>query len=510
MKAASALLVAVLVVLLIVVVVAVARDANWAEEEKDDGETRAAKLYRASDGSFDAAARAAVRAAIVETPNPTPADRLLAANVITNTVLNREAPAARDVTAGRARARQRLDLYGVARRQLITALDDAAAGAGGGADAIIVDAAAGFAHGALAALFANDPLLGDVVFFGGGPGHVLGGGPDMMHGWPLQDGILVDFDMDGAARWLDAPVAARAGALREQLVDTRRREARAVAGPARGAVADTYVALATAHVDDPQNVHDHSVLSCLRGIVERLRADQGPVESLPPVDAVIGEIRAAGDTLSRATPHTPPRPQRVADAVAVAERTKAGERVVAVGATDEECLRRVWARASDPRNAANRGAIRAAVFDALVDSWEGTPRHIMCVNGRTGHILGALAMLDHDNRNWIVERLEHFKNSIFARTRDVIEREAAAAAASPDAELAKAGRLYLAKTAAEAAAAGDPADEAVDRLAATMRAAIAAMVDEYAGAIDGNLGTEGTIPPYMVESIKKEAQAAVS
>src|SRR5205807_946238 len=79
------------------------------------------------------------------------------------------------------------------------------------------------------------------------------------------------------------------------------------------------------------------------------------------------------------------------------------------------CLRGVWARADDPRNAATRGQMRQALFDSLVDAWEEgiAGRKITCVNGRTTRILSALVLLDADERNWQVKKLEQFKNDIF-------------------------------------------------------------------------------------------------
>lgn len=494
MAPATVVLVALLTALVILMLYAVAKESGWHRAQlrvrASASKIGPRYIYGGSNGDFDAPARAALRR-IEAAPDPTAGDHLLAATIIARNVLQRDNPVERSPATGRPtraavdRTRARLELYGRARRHLINALDVAQADAEA---PLLADFAAGFAHGGFAVMIAHDPLVTEFEL----------------------PGIVLDFDEWGAAT--DVAVAGRAGALREQVINARQHEARAIAGPAPGAVADAYVALATAHVNDGQNVHDHSVLACLQAIVARLRTDQGTLEALPSLDTIVAEVTASGDRLSRATPAGPPRPERTADALAVIARTRAGERVVAVGATDEECLRRVWARADDPRNVENRDALRTALFDGLVDCWESNPltgRQIMCVNGRTGHILGSLAMLDWDRRNWVVERLEHFKNSIFARARAVVEREAAAALASGDPELEKAGKLYLAKTAAEVAAAGTVDDAAIERLSATMRTAIATMVDEYVATIDENLGAESVVPAYMVESIKSEAQAAV-
>ncbi|NBQ44183.1 MAG: hypothetical protein EBU23_17405 [Mycobacteriaceae bacterium] len=185
---------------------------------------------------------------------------------------------------------------------------------------------------------------------------------------------------------------------------------------------------------------------------------------------MIADIRRDGAKLSEG------RPALVDDAVAVAERTRRGEKVLAIGATDEECLRRVWRRADDFRNAATRGQIRQAVFDALADAWEpgqfgglgGGGRHIVCVNGRTTRILAALVLLDWDQRNWGVKTLEQFKNDVFARAAAVIARVAKEAAAGPDAGLRAAAAAWQATTPAALEAAG-ATDADSERLAPTGR-----------------------------------------
>ena len=258
------------------------------------------------------------------------------------------------------------------------------------------------------------------------------------------------------------------------------------------------MAAATAHTDDPQNTHDTGVLASLRGVVERLRAEQG---ALPTLDEVIADIRRDGPKLSNGRPHL------VEDAIAVAERTRRGERVVALGATDEECLRRVWRRADDPRNAAVRGDLRQAVFDALVDSWEpgadGGVRHIVCVNGRSTRLLASLVLLDFDKQNWSVKSLEQFKNDAFARAAAAIAETAAAAAAGADPDLRAAAAAYSATTPAALAAAG-ASDAASERLADQMRDAVGAAVDALARE------TGISLPAPVLAGVRAEAQAAVA
>ena len=92
---------------------------------------------------------------------------------------------------------------------------------------------------------------------------------------------------------------------------------------------------------------------------------------------------------------------------------------------------------------------------------------------------------------------------MFARAAAVIARVAKEAAAGPDAGLRAAAAAWQATTpAALAAAAASDADS--ERLAAAMRAAVAADVDAFAR--ESGLA----LAPPVIEAVKLEAQAAVA
>jgi hypothetical protein len=320
----------------------------------------------------------------------------------------------------------------------------------------IIDAAAGFAFGGFNELLANDPIIANF-------------------GWDFDNlTIFQGFPVD-------QPLAAAAAQRREDLTHERQVAAAAAVaaqGGARGVGVATYVELATQNTDDPQNAHDTGVLACLRAIVERLRADQADA-ALPGPDEVMAEIRARGGDFSEGRAH------RVTDVEEVIARTKNGERVIAIGATDAECLGRVC--------------------------WEEgvTGRKIVCVNGRISRLLSALILLDWDKRNWEVKKLEQFKNDIYAAAAAVIAAEAEQAANSSDPDMRRAGRLHLARSAAEATAIGEPPKAVSDQLAEKMRTAIGAMVDSYVRNLEEGLGVKGAIPTYMIASVTEEAKAAV-
>jgi hypothetical protein len=506
MKASTVILIAVLAVILALIIYAVATDAAWAQKGYwlANFVESPWQVYRRSDGTFDEAAQLALRRATGR-HNPTPADHFLSATVLTRNVLAQEhrpelGRDGRPTPAAQERARIRRDAFDQARTHYMAALEGLRTVRGGRGRAPntqganpdqIIDAAVEFAFGGVAGLLAHDPLLAALV------------GED----WDFQAHFAL-FQGPQGVIFVDQPLAMAAGQRREELVRERQRVAREAAkeqGGARGAGVDTYFELATQHTDDPQNAHDQGVLACLRAVIIRLREEQPSLAALPAVDDVVADLRANGDKYSDG------RRYIVADAVAVAERTRAGERVITLDATDEECLRRVWARADDPRNAATKPQMRQALFDALVDAWEPgiSGRNITCVNGRTTRILSALVLTDFDKRNWTVKKLEQFKNDIYEEAGKVIAVVATRAAESSEASMAAAGRSYLAKTAAELQAIGEIPADAADRLAESMRAEIGQMVDDYIVALENELGAKGAIPEQMVETVKAEAQAAV-
>jgi len=453
-------------------------------------------VYARSSGTFDEAAQLALSRATGRA-TPTPGDHALAATIITRSILGQEHRPEYEADgtptpATTAEAQRRRELMDAARAHFIAALEglrrgharpapttriaNAAGGFQAPGAAFIVDHADEFAHAALENIGQNNMFW----FANGG-----------------QLEIIID---------RDAQLAHFAGETRKQTIEERQAAAKAAAkGPAakQQAVAE-YVRLATANTDDPQNTHDSGVLACLRAVVERLRKDQAGLE-LPSIDAIRGEIKLNATKLSEG------RPQRVADVLEVVKRTEAGERIIKIGTTDEECLRRVWLRASDPRNAGRQNALEQAVFDALLDCWEEGigGRHIVCVNGRTSRILAALVTLDWDERNWIVKKLEQFKNDIFDKSRALITEVAREEAKSGDAAMRCAALSYLATTVAESAAAGEPSEAATAALATKMRLAIERMVDEYVAQLK-NEGLESAIPDYMIDAVKAEARAAVT
>ncbi len=483
MKASTSILLGLIVVLVILIIYAVARDPVWSR--------RSFWSLRASRPGGGG-----------PVPVLTVGGHFAAARGIARDLAER-------ITGGRAQTRAVRELYEQAEAHYTEALRGlretrlpahvrprarGGARAGGPHAVQIIDAALGFAF---ADFMGGDFPQGAEVFF------------DVANEGLLRPGDIF-FNLNGQIPLPGPGLVREAVARRDEVIHDRARAAHSIAaeeGGALGAATDTYIDLATQQTSDPQNVHDPGVLACFKAILTRLREDQGPLDALPGLDAIAEGITQQGPRLSKN------RPEVVKRALDVVQRTRDGERVAGFDATDAECLRRVWARADDPRNAGSRDLLRQALFDVLTDEcWEpalGGGMKIVCVTGRSTQILSSLVLKDWDERNWEVKRLEQFKNEIFEETKRVINAVALRAATSADPEKRQAGRAYLATTAAEMREIGEVREEAAKQLADEMRTEIDAAVDAYVDRKDRDYDIKGAIPSYLIASVKEEAKAAV-
>ena len=414
-----------------------------------------------AEGPSDGAAGPALQRPPPVTPDLAPADHLRAATAFHRNLLAQERPQATDLEV----RRRRHNFFGRARDHYFAALtglteqaiarDEAARAVrryGGEVTApeapgnpgaeFIIDAALGFAFEGVEALLQNDPLLAVLLT----ENQLLAGGPDVF-GAGFEIMLAPDSEMAGLAR-----------ERRLSSIQSRRAAAGEIArGGGQGARAEIFLDLSRRNTSDPQNSHDPSVNASKRAIIARLRAAQGPHERLPSLGQIAEEIRRGSFSRDPLTARA--RPALTEKAVAVVRRAHNGERSASAQATDEEVLRRVWARADDPRNAKQRDLMRQAVYDALVDSWERGGvggEEIQCVDGRISRMVGSLTLLDWDTQNWEMRRLEQYKNDLFALAGRVIQA-AARRAAEQDADegLQKVGRSFLATSPAELRQIGD-------------------------------------------------------
>ena len=290
----------------------------------------------------------------------------------------------------------------------------------------------------------------------------------------------------------DMPELIQTANQRREEAITARQQIALESTPSDVPLSKTFLELSIQNTNDAQNVHDTSINATIGDIIKRLRADQNNM-ILPSVDEIWEEIKKNGEELSDK------RLFKINDVGEVIVRIKMGERIIIHNLTDEECLQRVWLRINDPKNNETKKQLRQAVFDALFDCWEEgiIGKHIVCVTGRVTKLLSALTLLDWDEKNWEFKRLEQIKNDIFVKTAKVITDEATIASKSDDPDIKNAGLSYLGSDT-------EASEAAEEQLASKIKGAIRDMILAHIEELGTNV-----VPPYMVDSIIFEAQAAV-
>lgn len=302
------------------------------------------------------------------------------------------------------------------------------------------------------------------------------------------------------------------GGHRNNIITTNQNTAQQNADTRGGAI-DNYIELATRPTNDSQNVHDHTVLSGFKQILERLIDDRNNSEDsqhLLSLDEIKNEIK------QKERRYSDNRPQVAMKALAVIDKMKDGEKITALEidgspTTDELCLQLVWDRSMHPLNSKNASLIKQSIFDNLVDAWEfdiftNEPK-IVCVTGRATRMLSSLTLLDFDEQNWEVKKFEDFKNDIFNKVKQIIMEQAEIASLSSDQNIKNAGLTYLAKTAEEFNAIPTPSHDATINLNNTIKKEISNMISSYVQTLENDYNTK--IPEYMKNSIEKEAIASI-
>lgn len=300
---------------------------------------------------------------------------------------------------------------------------------------------------------------------------------------------------------------------RNTTTQSRQNTAKEIAEQIPGTQADVYLDLSQRNTSDSQNSHDPSINAAKKSIIDRLRSDQSKSNKYSTItlDTIINEINKNSNEFSRDPRTNKPRPVLTGKAVKVIERAKNGERSLSADATDEEVFKRVWLRADDDRNKKNHNLLKQSFYDSLVDCYErGIGKDtIQCVDGRISRILGSLVLLDFDERNWNMKRLEQYKNDIFEKSAKVIKESAKEAAdQNEDEELKRVGQSYLATSGAELSKIGEVNEEKEKEWIESTRSRISSMIDNYVEKQTAD-SSQSIIPKHSIESIKQEACLAL-
>ena len=428
------------------------------------------EVYRRSNGKLDLPAKHALNRARnrLRWSNDSPEDHLLAATVLTRNLLYQEHDPEQDESgnytdAAIAESIWRQEMFDEARMHFHNALNTAEFVT----DEIIpqgfiIDAALIFALDGANLAITNDPILERMLY----------NGPDEM---------LINTAIE----------------TKDSLIDSRRNEAAEELITSHVAATDAYVQLAQQETNGDETVHDPGVRACLFAVINRLREENHRQIS---TDQIVNEIKKYGKELSDN------RPKLVDDVLEIIKVVQRGDKIKQpdMSITDEECLHLVWNRIYHPKNSVNRYKLRQAIFDALLDCWiyEFSTRRIACVDGRVSRMLASLVLLDFDKRNWLVKKMEQFRNDIFKISGEIIHKIVEDSIKSSDIQLNQAGLAYTDPSA-------DAPQTAIDKLNDKMKESILSAIDKYVVDLEQEFGIKDAIPERMISSVKKEALAAI-
>lgn len=257
-------------------------------------------------------------------------------------------------------------------------------------------------------------------------------------------------------------IGQRIPGAQRHLAQERARDASQVA-TTRKEFVDEYIENSQAHVNDPQNVHDPSVIKNLNETASKLQLTERKKVSIE-------------DTLDEIKEHIRRNAGKLGEANAVkANRTletmsKVNAFISSYGMHEEYILKCVWDRSYLQENAPNADKMRMAVARALADCVEHDA--VVCSTGRASQMLGALVLLDVDPGLGKAMTYQEYKNEIYKEAQAIIEEEIGNALESDDPGMQALGRSYE-----------DPGEtfpkEAEETFRATVQKRVDDMLEDY-------------------------------
>lgn len=272
----------------------------------------------------------------------------------------------------------------------------------------------------------------------------------------------------------------RAPAVYTEVVTQNREAKRAKVAGAKNKQEAVAAYLTAPLTSDNQNVHDSSVNNDLRRMLDIIERDNEQYGVAVSPSTYEREIREAIGKL-------PTDRQQAAKTTLAA--MLGGVAVSTYNTTEPNVLYNVWSRTHHPANIANKTVdnLRESIVDALYDaSKDGT----VCVNGRCGRVIEALAAVDSDRRLDGVKTTEAYKAEIFDRARQLIDSHVESIKDVP--AMSEIYKSYSDPSV-------DPPQEQVERFKAEVSANIDKLADEYTG----------RVPAPQLATILVDAKSAI-
>lgn len=189
------------------------------------------------------------------------------------------------------------------------------------------------------------------------------------------------------------------------------------------------IAFANTVTSDAQNTHERGVLNDTKKVINNLKKSTTKI----PISQCMTEARER-------CKHLEPSKRRKAEATL----SKIDDGFISgLNDTESDIFALVWSRSHHEANENNKEEIQNAILDALVDSVNNDQYNTtVCVTGRAARYVGALAILDFDDKSTKVMTYEMHKNEIFNDCKSIIENEIKSLSVDPTSVLAQGAKSY--------------------------------------------------------------------
>lgn len=170
---------------------------------------------------------------------------------------------------------------------------------------------------------------------------------------------------------------------------------------------------------DPQNVHDHQVVTDTQRKFRRIV--QHNSEVYDPLDHKNSkDIRSVFEDINQAVnSHAFSDERRRQDAMQVLQSMHSPETIGSLGASQMEVLTEIWKRVQSPDNAQRRSVLVGSFMDALADGRENG--HIVCTVGKCNRLMESLTLLDTDQQiSQPAKTKEILRSEIFMKAHKII------------------------------------------------------------------------------------------
>jgi len=216
---------------------------------------------------------------------------------------------------------------------------------------------------------------------------------------------------------------------RTQTIQERKKEAKANSKNKKEEIKNYFTA-SIDHTNDPQNAHDVHVNKDIAATYNLLSENERDFATTR---------REIADYISRSSLS----PNVKDKAMTTLERINSANRLIMVlgdGANEQKVLSRVWGRTYANGNEGNSQLMKENIILALSDAVENGS--VVCANGVCSRLLSSLIFLDKNKDVGKINTYEEIKNTIYEKSKKLIDNEIEIISKSPDVVKANVGKSF--------------------------------------------------------------------